>query len=181
MKKVLIISLISLISLVASCCSKLFPSQDDYLTIQKTPYTSDAIRIDGFYYQKWDNGTKYSNIVFLYNNGVIFQGNGAGDMSELVEYVNSTFLYHDMKKDKKAFWGLFLVKSNKIVYERWEGSQLGYLVYREEGEILNDTTFIMTEVSRMNQGEKTETEQIERTYYFHQFSPKPDSTNNVIP
>lgn len=51
MKKV-IIAIAALLLLVCSGCSKLFPSQDDYLTIQKTPYTSDAIRIDGFYYQK---------------------------------------------------------------------------------------------------------------------------------
>ena len=51
MKKV-IIAIAALLLLVCSGCSKLFPSQDDYLTIQKTPYTSDAIRIDGFYYQR---------------------------------------------------------------------------------------------------------------------------------
>ena len=179
MKKIIIISLISL---VVSCCSKLlFPSKDDYLTIQKTPYFGDELRTDGFFYQKEGNGTKYAKITFFYNNGVVFQGHGAGDMSELIEYVHKILSYHDITKDKKGFWGLFLIENNKIVYERWQGSQLGYLVYREEGNIINDTTFIMTEMSRMNQGEKTETKQIERTYYFHQFSPKPDSTNIFIP
>ena len=70
---------------------------------------------------------------------------------------------------------------NKIIYERWEGSQLGYLVYREEGVIINDTTFVMTEISRVNQGVKTEIKPIERMYYFKEFSPKPDSTNVFIP
>ena len=178
MKKIIIISLISL---VVSCCAKLFPSKDDFLTIYKTPYIGDELRTDGFFYQKEGNGTKYAKITFFYNNGVVFQGHGAGDMSELIEYVHKILSYHDITKDKKGFWGLFLIENNKIVYERWQGSQLGYLVYREEGNIINDTTFIMTEVSRMNQGEKTETKQIERTYYFHQFSPKPDSTNIFIP
>ena len=65
-----------------------------------------------------------------------------------------------------------------IVYAGLGG--LGYLVYREEGVIINDTTFVMTEVSRINQGIKTETKPIEWTYYFCEFSAKPDSTNTVI-
>ncbi len=176
-----IITIAAMLLFVCTSCSKLFPRKDDFLTIPQTPYTGDEIRTDGFYYQTWDDGMKYAEITFLYNNGVVYQGHGSGDLNKLIEYANKTLLYHDTEKDKKGFWGLFTVDNNRIVYERWQGSQKGYLVYREEGDIINDTTFVMTEVSRMNQGEKTETKAIERTYCFKEFSPKPDSTNNVIP
>lgn len=177
MKKALVIGLISLIT---SCCSKIYPSKDDFLTIPKTQYSGNELRIDGFFYRTWENGTKYSDITFLYNDGVLFQGNGAGDLSQLMEYAQETLLHHDQIKDKKAFWGLFLVKDNKIMFERWKATQSGYLVYREEGVIIDDTTFVMTEVSRINHGIKTETKPIEWTYYFCEFSAKPDSTNTVI-
>ena len=176
MKKLIIMGLISLI---AHCCSKT-GLKDDFLTIPRTPYNGNELRIDGFYYQQWDNGAMFSDITWFYNDGIVFQGNGSGNMSELIDYANKTFLNHEMKQDKKGFWGLFLVKDNKIIYERWVGTQNGYLVYREEGNIINDTTFVMTEVSRMEQGVKSETKPIERLYYFNEFSSKPDSTNNVI-
>ncbi|MBQ3710679.1 MAG: hypothetical protein II887_08245 [Bacteroidales bacterium] len=178
MKKTLVIFLIIM---VLSCCTKTHSTKDDFFTIQKTPYIGDKLRIDGFFYQKWDNGAKYLNITFFYKNGVVFQGNSAGHMSDLVEQAQQTLLNHDQKKNIKSFWGLFQVDDNKIIYERWEGSQLGYLVYREEGVIINDTTFVMTEISRVNQGVKTEIKPIERMYYFKEFSPKPDSTNVFIP
>lgn len=179
MKKVLII--MGLISLITSCCSKIFPKKDDFLTIPRTQYNGDELRLDGYFYQKWENGTKYSNIVFLYNNGIFFQIGGSGDMSEIDDYANQSLLFNSDVKDRKAFGGGYLVEDKNIIYERWEGTELGYLVYREEGNIVNDTTFIMTEVSRMKQGVKTEIRPIEWTYHFKAFSPKPDSTNSFIP
>ncbi|WP_373730031.1 hypothetical protein [Bacteroides heparinolyticus] len=177
MKKVILI--MGLISLITSCCSKIFPKKDDFLTIPRTQYNGDELRIDGYFYQKWENGTKYSNIVFLYNNGIVFNKSGYGDIEEMNEYVSSTYQMDFAKY--KGFWGLFLIKDKNIIYERWEGTESGYLVYREEGNIVNDTTFIMTEVSRMKQGVKTEIRPIEWTYHFKAFSPKPDSTNSFIP
>ena len=75
MKKALIMGLITLIT---SCCSKIFPPQDDFITIPQTPYYGDELRIDGFFYRTWENETKYSDITFLYKDGVVFQGNGSG-------------------------------------------------------------------------------------------------------
>ncbi len=102
-------------------------------------------------------------------------------MSEIDDYANQSLLFNSDVKDRKAFGGGYLVEDKNIIYERWEGTELGYLVYREEGNIVNDTTFIMTEVSRMKQGVKTEIRPIEWTYHFKAFSPKPDSTNSFIP
>lgn len=171
--------LILLVILSTSGCSLWFPREDDFLTIPKTPYTSNNLRLDGFYYQKWEHGTKYSNVVYLYNNGVVFQMGGYGDLSELTEYAGHAITFD--VTDKNGFWGLFQVESNTIVYESWVGTQLGYLVYREEGDIINDTTFVMKERSRMNQGIKTETTSINYVYCFKEYSPKPDSTNTCIP
>jgi hypothetical protein len=49
------------------------------------------------------------------------------------------------------------------------------------GQILNDTTFVIAESYRMNEGKKTEVKERNETYHFKQFNPKPDSTNRFIP
>lgn len=175
MKKAIIIGFICIIS---NCCTKI--NESEQLSISKTPYMGDELRIDGFYYQKWDNDTRFCDITFLYNNGVVFQRGGSGDLSELSDCASQSYFSNDVM-DKKAFWGLFHIENDSIIYEYWSGTELGYIVYREEGKIINDTTFLMTEQSQMKQGDKTETRPIEWIYYFEHFSPKPDSINSVIP
>lgn len=175
MKTIIIMTL----CICLSCCNKLFKSKDDFLTIPKTPYTGSQLRLDGYYYQKWDNGLKFRRIIFLYNNGVVFRVGESGDLKDMDNYAVKSLHGMDYSA-KKGFWGVFLVKDNKIAYERWVGTERGYMVYKEEGYIKNDTTFVMTEVSRMKQGVKTDTKKIEDVYHFQSFSPKPDSANNFI-
>jgi len=49
-----------------------------------------------------------------------------------------------------------------------------------EGDIINDTTFVISVSYRMKKGKKTEVKARNETYHFKQFSPQPDSTNNFI-
>ncbi len=171
--------MITVLILLVSCCSKIFQKEEDFLTISKTSYTGNELKLNGCYYQKWDNNQKFGNVIFLYNNGVVFQKGGSGELKDLNNYL-SEIQENKFYYSKKGFWGLFIVEENKIICERWVGTEAGYLVYQEEGNIINDTTFMMTLSSRINKGVKTNTHKIERIYYFHEYSPKPDSTNNFI-
>ena len=180
MKKALII--MGLISLITSCCSKICPKKADFFTIPATPYYGNQLRLDGCFYQKWnDNGIQsFCKVLFLYNNGVVFNCSGSGHLTDLDKFLVE-IRDDDFYSTHKTSWGVFFIENDHIIFERFFGSELGYLVYREEGNIVNDTTFIMTEVSRMKQGVKTEIRPIEWTYHFKAFSPKPDSTNSFIP
>lgn len=159
---------------ILSCCSKISGNKDDYLTIPKTEYTGNQLRTDGYYYEKWDN--KIYSISFFYNNGVFLDIGGRQEENEVDNYISI------VAKDKlpQGFWGAFLSTANKITIEKFVGSDKGYEVYRYEGEIINEDSFILRESSRIKQGQKTDTRDINRTYYFRAFSPKPDSTNNFI-
>lgn len=167
-----------MILLALTGCSITNPQSDDSLTISKTPYLGKEIRTDGFYYQKWDNENSFNNIAFFYKNGIVLNVGKSGLISEIIQQAENSI--NNNYKNAKGFWGLFIVNSNSIIYERWVGTEEGYKVYREEGNIMNDTTFVMTTVSRMKKGVKVDTKQIERIYYFKEFSPKPDSTNVFI-
>ena len=85
-----------------------------------------------------------------------------------------------MIKNIKFFWGVFNIKNNQILYERWCPSEPPYRTYVREGNIINDTTFVITKLYRMVNGKKTEESELNEVYHFKQFSPKPDSTNKFI-
>ena len=84
--------------------------------------------------------------------------------------------------DDKISWSVFQFDGNNIQFERWYPSSGGpFPAYVRSGEILNDTTFIITEIYRMKDGVKTDVEESNEVYQFQAFSPKPDSTNRFIP
>ena len=153
---------------------------DDVLSIKKVPYTSFELRTDGYYYQNFGSNTIH-DISFFYNDGVILNiGGGEQTFTEAEEYIKSQFINNQSYKNSKIGWGVFIIKSNKIFFERWYPSQKPYKAYVREGLILNDTTFIITEFYRIHGGQKTGVESRNETYYFKQFSPKPDSINTFV-
>lgn len=175
-KPLKIIRLLALV--VLSSCIKDPDDKDDYLTIPKTPFLDSSLRTDGFYYQKWENETKFNKVTFLYRDGVVLDVGGSGDLLGLNDYLKG--LSSNNFSSHKTFWGAFLVHNQEIVYERWASSELGNFVYREEGQIVNDSTFTITSVSRIKKGVKMDARSVEWTYHFKAFSPKIDSTNRFV-
>ncbi|MBW7845753.1 MAG: hypothetical protein H3C45_08955, partial [Bacteroidia bacterium] len=86
----------------------------------------------------------------------------------------------DSYKKYKSNWGVFKIEGNFIQFERWYPSDPPLKAYVRAGTIINDTTFLITESYRMQDGKKTEVKTRNETYYFKQFSPKPDSTNTFV-
>lgn len=170
-----------LLSLVMVNCKKSGLFQDDELSLSKQDYTGNQIRIDGYYYFNYSNNSiDYLSTFILYQNGIILYG-GSRLLSELPEleksYKDGTF-YNNVKSIKFA-WGVYKIEGSKITFEGWYGER-PYRVFGQEGLILNDTTFRITQSYRMKNGKKTEVESKNEVYHFKSFSPKPDSTNSFV-
>jgi len=159
---------------ITSCEKGIFA--DEELTLDKMPYLGNQLRINGYYY------TTFSDvyiIYFLYSDGTLFSG-GHIYKEDLVTYEKS---YRDgsfwaSHKDKRLYWGLYQINSNNIKIEKWyPSSEGGMPVYLHSGDILNDTTFVITKSVHSKTGEEKELNEI---YWFKEFSPKPDSLNSLI-
>ena len=154
-------------------------ARDDKLTLQRTNYTGNELRIDGYYCQKIDG--MYYSCYFFYNNGTLLYGGGGLTEIEMqnLETTFSNGSFYNTAKDIKYFWGLYNINGNSIAFERWYPSSGGSLPASiRSGIILNDSTFQITQSIRSNGSESTQKNEI---YYYKKFSPKPDSTNQYIP
>ena len=162
--------------LSSNSCDKEIIS-DDELTLDKTLYICNQLRIDGYYYTQFRD---IYRIYFFYRDGTLFSG---GDIYEdkLNEYEQKykDGRFWNAKKDNKLYWGLYNVNSAyDIMIEKWYPSSGGGMpVYIHSGTILNDTTFHITKSVRPATSEK---KSLDELYHFKAFSPKPDSTNNFI-
>jgi len=167
-----------------SNCNKDNLWKDDELSINKEPYTGNQLRIDGYFYEIGVDGYLYPEYFFYSNGSLIYIGGRYSPNTidaELENFITSPYYINDAKNDKLT-GGLFIIDGLFIKFEKWyPSSGVGLPAYVRVGKILNDTTFVITESYRMQKGTKTETKERNETYYFRQFSPKPDSTNIFIP
>ncbi|MDR3236803.1 MAG: hypothetical protein LBT48_08805 [Prevotellaceae bacterium] len=172
MKTMILITLMGCLVLFFSCCSTLYP--DEKLTLQRIDYQGNKLRTDGYYYFQEPNRT---SIHFLYKNGIILYAYSypTNDLN-IVEKEMINYIYLNKSKDH---WGVFLVDSNVIQYERWIEAPSGVSVcfYRCSGYIENDSTLHFMESYYSG---RNETKQIDEVWHFKQFENKPDSTNTYI-
>jgi len=156
-----------------SCCNILYP--DEKLTMRRVNYTGDELRIDGYYYCYFEN-TDITVVYFLFRNGIL---RSAGGYSRYIEDNREKEMVSYYDKYTKTDWGVFVIEGNTIQYEKWvEGpSGVSLAINRCSGYVENDTTFHITESYYSG---RNETKQIDQTWHFKQFSPKPDSTNVYI-
>ena len=171
-----------LVVILLSCCAKDNIFKDDELHLEKVPYTGDELRIDGYYYSEFgDEDDKLRDVYFFYRNGNLLYGSTySSDLEDKKEEEYTTEEWQSIVKESKQRWGVFQIEGTKILFERWYPSQPPLKAYVREGEILNDTTFKITQSYRMKDGEKTERKDRDETFNFKEFSPKPDSTNKFV-
>lgn len=163
--------------LLFSSCENFLKWKPAKLQLEKLNYTGNELRIDGYYYEEIENPEVglYSQAYFFYHDGVVL--NTAGT------YIDSEYQVIDSFSNsyRRSHWGLFNIDNNIIKIEHWAVHELnGWPTYIREGEILNDTTFTITESYRLKRGKKKDREEVNWVYHFKQFSPKPDSTNNFV-
>ena len=160
--------------LTASSCDKDLQE----LMMNKTPYIGNELRIDGYYYSDDIQIIDFGLAVF-YRDGVCYHLFGSRDSRSIEDYIEQEVLLNesfiDNLRTTPTNLGVFRIDNQIMSIEHWEASR-DIITLERSGEILNDTTFIMTEVENL-QGE---IENVNYTYRFKEFSPKPDSTNMFI-
>lgn len=155
------------LTIITSCDIKDQYTDDEFI-LKKTDYKGNELSIDGYYYHKLGENSYY--VLIFYRNGTIFK-NGASDHEEYIANTNGS--------NVRQHWGLFIIENNTIKIEYYMPKMYeGLPAYIKAGEILNDTTFIFKEQYRSK--DDSEYQEINETYHFKKFSPKPDSTNNFI-
>ncbi len=145
------------------------------LVLKRTSFISSNLKINGYFY---GNQNGVNNIHFLYLDGTIrYVGSlKTNDVNEIDKYILREFINSKPFDKSRVSWGLYIIESNKIAFDMWY-PRADAPVYRRNGIILNDSTFVIKSVSKPNGKEFKEEN---TTYHFRQFSPKPDSTNNFI-
>lgn len=137
------------------------------------------IEIDGYYMlDSKDNKTYNSAQLFVfYSNGIV-AGGAYYSLDSLQKHQNNLDEYINSAHKSKTHWGVYIVRGRNLSIEKWEPSSGGGMkTVIRSGTILNDTTFILTE--RFNHYNNKE-DAIQDTFRFHQYYPKPDSTNRFI-
>ena len=159
-------------------CGKWY--KDEELVLEKQPYTGNALRLDGYYYNRLEDGRIW-NTFFYYRDGTMLCGIGSEYTDDDLEKYDIWFTDNEfldfLKKDKYS-WCLYQIHDDSICFEKWMLSDGGFPVNRFSGIILNDTTFVITKVENPHSGNVYQHNDL---YHFHAFSPKPDSTNIFIP
>lgn len=180
MKHQLILSVISI--LLYTSCEKTGICKDDDLSLSKVNYNSTALRIDGYYFGdvNSNSSTPFANIYYLYRNGVFFTSE-ADDLDIATAGTISVDVENSFGKQVKALWGLFQINGNLIEIERWRSRTNGCetTIY-EKGDILNDSTFVLTRREHRTNGETRQVDAINSVFKFRPLDQKPDSTNSFV-
>jgi hypothetical protein len=181
MNKIKILVMLSLYDLLSSSSCGRDENNDDKLSLPKIAYSGNELRIDGYYYNK-DSYRPQICAFFLYKNGIILDGSAFDiDNTNRMEEWYRNGHYAASAAKYKFDWGVFQIEGSKIKYEKWTPGAGPSWAFTYEGEILNDTTFVINKGYRAKDaGNKTPSE-YHLEYHFKQFSPKPDSTNRFIP
>ena len=156
--------------------------KDEELTLVKEPYNGNELRLDGYYYHSDTSDNHIFDSYFFYRNGVVICGPGtplnASDHFAYLEQGFAADYFAENNKRLKHRWGVFQIHDNKIVFERWAIAEGSKPVIKYSGNIIDDTTFIITKCENPHTGEMFGKND---TYHFRAFSPQPDSTNVFIP
>lgn len=151
------------------------------IILPKNTGLTNQLRIDGFYYEKVNLNNDAVKVIFLYRNGVVcdlltFE---KLDMQVIREHINKFYNGTDNNiVNSRLHWGSFELLEKEISLTNWYPSSGGPLpVYVKKGIVLNDTTFVIKEYETTKGKKKGD---LNDTYKFVKFSPKPDSTNNFI-
>ena len=172
MKKILIF--LSSFLILAGC----IPQSDDNLAFIKSNYYGNELKTNGYYYSLFEG--KLQNISFFYKDGVYLDVGNKNNFEDASYFITNKILIERLHQRSQTGWGIFKIKSNKIVFERWYDTERGLKAYINIGKILNDTTFVITASFRTGDGFSKEIEKINETYYYKKFSPKPDSLNIYV-
>jgi hypothetical protein len=168
--------LLIILSVTFASCRKLGLCKDDELTITRQANNSSSMKLNGYYYNPWGTNSEYAYVTIFFENGVLYKGPGYR-LEEIMNDKADLRALIDRKREVKAGWGIYKIRSGMIETQSWEISQGCNPVVVEKGKILNDSTF---QITSWAYSDSEDIEAVNRTYRFRSYSPKPDSTNNFI-
>lgn len=159
--------------IVTTSCDKSF--EDESFTLKKTPNNSNSLRIDGYFYTYLEDSSFIVDI--FYKNGVWISGYSSLNFQSIDEEIMNGSFYN-LIRTRKYCWGLYIIEEDIINQELidFNGGLRG-IARMAYGKILNDSTinYYKNKYSRMS-----ESNTINFTSHFKEFSPKPDSINPFI-
>jgi len=144
--------------------------------MSQVEYIGTELRMDGYYYSV----SRFP--IILYRNGVAIDARMSLSRTSFNE-LESRIVNKEFDKqieDDIYSWELFQISNNSISTESLSSLSAiscKYLV-NEYGQIINDSTFILTSV--YNQRDDKKNESTNDTFHFKRFAFKPDSTNKFI-
>jgi hypothetical protein len=153
-----------LFSFVLSIGCKL---RGERLKISRENNHSNKLRLSGYYYAEFDGKNNFT-VLFLYRNGVLYRiDNYWSDLKVIESRVLNGFYATIL--DNPAHWGIYVIRNNQILIDRWDYGGLPKPHFYGIGTIINDTTFLGGEAFEGRD-----------TFHFKAFPIKPDSTNKFI-
>lgn len=158
-------------------CRKLGLCEDGEFNFPRQENTSNKIRLNGYYYgDLTGNNPSTPSVYLLYKDGISYSGLGTYNINEIED--NSLVLsITDDKRNSKSGWGIYKIENNSIEIQNWSFSTGCKPITILEGEILNDTTI---RISFWKNSNSDKQHIVNSIFLFHEYSPKPDSTNNFI-
>ncbi len=173
--RILITGIILIVVLFTFSCKDWF--EDENFSLTREEYYGDEIRIDGYYYNYYTQGSDLASITIFYRNGIVIDGIGGRSLIEFENSFSNGKFYQGVSKMKDV-WGIYQVENNRIMIETIVAmGGVNRIAYTDYGEILNDTTIYFY---KHKESYKNIFENMNDTLHFKQFSPKPDSTNVFI-
>ena len=168
---------ICLMSFLFVGCYGFLRGTDEPLTMKKQYNLTNSFNLNGYYYHK-DSTTNSYRITFYYANGAFIRVSGGKinlSLLELDEELYRDTAYINSSKLSKDNWGLYQLKSDKILIQGWN---CGYYcaVFNQIGKIINRDSIILEDTEYKNGSSKT----FIGNFKFRQFDYKPDSTKVEI-
>jgi hypothetical protein len=152
-------------------------ADDEQLSLQRTRYEGDDIRLDGYWYH-WHMYSDLQLVYFLYRDGTLLDASCYFGEGEDPEDAIRSAEWQRAVQERRFCWGVFVVDSDRIFLEKWTPPvNGGHGVGRKVGVIFDREHIHVDSVLSPSTGEATE---LDQDWYFKEFSPKPDHSNPFV-
>lgn len=177
MFKIFIVVLSLLLVFLQNSCRKLGLCKDDEFTFSRQENSFNSLRLDGYYLEYLpEKDSNYARVYFFYTNGITYSNLASYKVEDIINDSTGLNITEENRKIKSG-WGIYKIENNSIEIQSWAFSLGCKAVLIQKGDILNDTTIKLTSWKNSSSDVLHNEITIMR---FHEYSPKPDSTNNLI-
>lgn len=176
MKSVMVLFIL-IVSECLMSCGKL--CKDMNLSSERSDYIGTELKTSGYFYGNPSNSGSV-RLWYLYNNGVYLDRSSV-DVKDAENGTIAAHIIDSPPTGTKRAWGIFRIRGTKIEIESWQPTLSCSKTMLQMGEIINDSTFVITKIEYMRRNGKIDMVTTPNTtYHFHAADRKPDSTTNFV-